>query len=203
MIFLFYCIWNTRILVDVVNSCWFLLKILIFIYCATEIIYLWLWVLGWQTFVIVLIWYIFILHIRLGFKICLFNLDDSHSSLVFLIIKFWSHMWKHNVVFVGFVPTFEPSHDKTSIMGLWPAWIWIHAVSYQFLYLLIEFVSEQNGSWSDCMDAQAGLDPCWSQTHYVGFVMVRLISEVKKASNIYNPLCNILPIYADTETENS
>jgi hypothetical protein len=24
-------------------------------------------------------------------------------------------------------------------------------------------------------DAQAGLDPCWSQTHYVGFVMMRLI----------------------------
>jgi hypothetical protein len=26
------------------------------------------------------------------------------------------------------------------------------------------------------MDAQAGLDPCWSQTHYVGFVMTRLKS---------------------------
>jgi hypothetical protein len=24
-------------------------------------------------------------------------------------------------------------------------------------------------------DAQAGLDPCWSQTHYVGFVVTRLI----------------------------
>jgi hypothetical protein len=24
------------------------------------------------------------------------------------------------------------------------------------------------------VDAQAGLDPCWSQTHYVGFVMTRL-----------------------------
>jgi hypothetical protein len=23
--------------------------------------------------------------------------------------------------------------------------------------------------------AQAGVDPCWSQTHYVGFVMTRLI----------------------------
>jgi hypothetical protein len=23
--------------------------------------------------------------------------------------------------------------------------------------------------------AQAGLDPCWSQTHYVGFVLTRLI----------------------------
>jgi hypothetical protein len=36
--------------------------------------------------------------------------------------------------------------------------------------------SEQHVSWSDCADAQAGLDPCWSQTHYVGFVVTRLIS---------------------------
>jgi hypothetical protein len=25
------------------------------------------------------------------------------------------------------------------------------------------------------VDAQAGLDPCWSQTHYVAFVVMRLI----------------------------
>jgi hypothetical protein len=29
--------------------------------------------------------------------------------------------------------------------------------------------SEQHGSWSDFADAQAGMDPCWSQTHYIGF----------------------------------
>jgi hypothetical protein len=28
---------------------------------------------------------------------------------------------------------------------------------------------------SDCADAQAGLDPCLSQTNYVGFVVTRLI----------------------------
>jgi hypothetical protein len=38
-----------------------------------------------------------------------------------------------------------------------------------------ETESEQHGSWSDFAEAQAGLDPCWSQTHYVGFVMTRLI----------------------------
>jgi hypothetical protein len=41
--------------------------------------------------------------------------------------------------------------------------------------LVIGFVSEQHGSLSDCMDAQAGLNPCWSQTDYVGIVMTRLI----------------------------
>jgi hypothetical protein len=29
-------------------------------------------------------------------------------------------------------------------------------------------------------DAQSGLDPCWSQTHYVGFVMARLNYEILK-----------------------
>jgi hypothetical protein len=46
--------------------------------------------------------------------------------------------------------------------------------------LVIRFVSEQHGSWSDCADAQAGLDPCWSQTHYAGFVMTRLIYNINK-----------------------
>jgi hypothetical protein len=32
--------------------------------------------------------------------------------------------------------------------------------------------------------AQAGLDPCWSQTHYVGFVMTRL--KYKRCVTIYS-----------------
>jgi hypothetical protein len=58
----------------------------------------------------------------------------------------------------------QPAHPR----GL----IRIHAVRYLLLYLLIGFVSEQHGS-SD-QTAQAGLDPCWSQTHYVGFVVTQL-----------------------------
>jgi hypothetical protein len=41
------------------------------------------------------------------------------------------------------------------------------------------------------MDVQAGLDPCWSQTHYVGFVMAKLILFISKQSaklNLYNGL---------------
>jgi hypothetical protein len=46
-------------------------------------------------------------------------------------------------------------------------------------YYLVDITSretdiEQHGSWSDCVDVQAGLDPCWSQTHYIGFFMTRL-----------------------------
>jgi hypothetical protein len=32
-------------------------------------------------------------------------------------------------------------------------------------------------------DAQAGLDPCWSQTHYVGFVVTRLIYFSAQVNN--------------------
>jgi hypothetical protein len=39
--------------------------------------------------------------------------------------------------------------------------------------LVIELISGQHGSWSDYADSQAGLDPCWSQTHYVGFDVTR------------------------------
>jgi hypothetical protein len=50
--------------------------------------------------------------------------------------------------------------------------VWCCSLSVSLLVL--GFVSEQHGSWSDCADAQAGLDPCWSKTHYVGFVVKRL-----------------------------
>jgi hypothetical protein len=41
--------------------------------------------------------------------------------------------------------------------------------------LVIDLVSEQHGSLSDFADAQAGLDPCWLQTHFIGFVVTQLI----------------------------
>jgi hypothetical protein len=57
---------------------------------------------------------------------------------------------------------------------------------------VIELVSEQHGSLSDCADAQAGLDPCWLQTHYVDFVVARLkftfktVQVLLKRQNIEN-----------------
>jgi hypothetical protein len=84
---------------------------------------------------------------------------------------------------------YEPCHDKTNIMRLRPACIQtslrVRAVwSGSMLFICCSLTnsitntetdSEQHGSWPDCADAQAGLDPCWLQTHYVGFVMTRLI----------------------------
>jgi hypothetical protein len=79
---------------------------------------------------------------------------------------------------------YESRHGKTNIVcdqqWSWPACA--SAQSDQDPYcllsvslLVVGFVGKQYGSWSDCANAQAGLDPCWSQTHYVGFVMARLI----------------------------
>jgi hypothetical protein len=66
----------------------------------------------------------------------------------------------------------EPRHDKTNIMG--PRSL-ISLIRIQAVRLPSrETDREQHGSLSDCADAQAGLDPCWSQMHYVGFVMTRL-----------------------------
>jgi hypothetical protein len=57
-------------------------------------------------------------------------------------------------------------------VGLRPAWI---QTSLTNSITSRETDSEQHGSWSDCTDAQASLDPCWLQTNYVRFVMTRLI----------------------------
>jgi hypothetical protein len=58
----------------------------------------------------------------------------------------------------------QPAHPRSLIK--------IHAVRLQTL-LQVEKL-KANSMDPDCTDAQAGLDPCWSQMH-VGFVMTRLI----------------------------
>jgi hypothetical protein len=54
----------------------------------------------------------------------------------------------------------QPAHPRSLIR--------IHAVSLPTLLQVEKLIANS-------MDAQAGLDPCWSQTHYVGFVVTRLI----------------------------
>jgi hypothetical protein len=48
----------------------------------------------------------------------------------------------------------------------------IHAVRLPTLLQVEKLIAN---SMDPDQTAQAGLDPCWSQTHYVGFVMTRLI----------------------------
>jgi hypothetical protein len=58
----------------------------------------------------------------------------------------------------------QPAHPSSLIR--------IHAVRLQTLKQVKKLIANS-------MDAQAGLDPCWSQTHYVGFAVTRLISSHK------------------------
>jgi hypothetical protein len=77
----------------------------------------------------------------------------------------------------------EPRHDKTNVVGLRPEWIltrlpirtvWSGSMLFTYKpYTSRETDSKQHWSWSDCAEAQAGLDPCLSQTHCVGFLLTR------------------------------
>jgi hypothetical protein len=74
-------------------------------------------------------------------------------------------------------------------MRLRPAWIQtslrsllrIHAVRLQTLLQVEKLIanSMDPDDRSDCADVQVCLDPCWSQKHYVVFVVTRLIYSLK------------------------
>jgi hypothetical protein len=115
---------------------------------------------------------------------------DAFSLWIFL--SFWSRLaftfssFLHNLHKPHYECIFEPRHDKTNVMRLRPAWIqtslpisavWLGSMLFAISYSICNRVCKR-GSWSDWVDAQAGLDPCWLQTYYVGFVMMRLISWI-------------------------
>jgi hypothetical protein len=94
---------------------------------------------------------------------------------------------------------FEQLHNKTNSCicdqhGSRPAGASTQSEQYPCCSLSVslivkEFVSEQHGSWSDCVDGQASLDPCWSQMQYVGFVMARLIYVLKYFISVMSGIC--------------
>jgi hypothetical protein len=66
--------------------------------------------------------------------------------------------------------------------------------------------SEQHGSWSHCADAQAGLDPCWSQTlcwfcHNAAIIYIYFratTDSVDSLSNTETMTINILNVNDNT-----
>jgi hypothetical protein len=85
-----------------------------------------------------------------------------------IIILIWStSRQNHHNAFATSMNIDQPAHPLSLIR--------IHAVRLPTLVTSSETDCEHHGSWSDYADAQAGLDRCWSQSHYVGFVMARLI----------------------------
>jgi hypothetical protein len=90
----------------------------------------------------------------------LYSLHEPYFAYIaFLVInKIWaaSRQNQHTL-------RLRPAWIQTSlcIRAVWPG-------SMLFVYkskTSSETDSEQHGSWLDCADAQAGLDPCCSQTH--------------------------------------
>ena len=81
----------------------------------------------------------------------------------------------------------EPPHDKTNKMicapnedsdqpGHLPSLIRVFAVRVKEAWVLSYPLSAQRRLWSDWADAQADLSLRWANSHFVGFVMSRLIS---------------------------
>ena len=82
---------------------------------------------------------------------------------------------------------YEPRHDKTNKMsvrpaktqisqGIRPVWS-VFAVRMKKAWVHNYPLSPQRRLWSDWADAQADLSLRWMHTHFVGFVMMRLIYE--------------------------
>ena len=81
---------------------------------------------------------------------------------------------------------YEPPHGKTNKMactpsedsdqpGHPPSLISVFAVRMKKAGILTYPLSAQRRLWSDWADAQADLSLCWAHTHFVGFVVSRLI----------------------------
>ena len=94
--------------------------------------------------------------------------------------------------------SFEPRHDKTNKMivrrtktqirlGIRPAWS-----EFSLCAQLASFLHADSDDWSDLADAQVDLSLRWAHTHFVGFVMLRLIFEIKLYMSTRN---EITPLY--------
>ena len=82
--------------------------------------------------------------------------------------------------------TFEPRHDKTNKVSVRPAKtqisLRVFAVRMKKAWVLSYPLSAQRRLWSDWADAQADLSLRWAHTHFVGFVMSRLIFAIEQKS---------------------
>jgi hypothetical protein len=88
------------------------------------------------------------------------------SCLVYIYKKIMFHLLGKLQIHVPFIKT---KHSFGSYQFIWAASQQNQNITSR------ETNSEQHESWSDFADAQAGLDPCRLQMHYVGFVVARLI----------------------------
>ena len=103
---------------------------------------------------------------------------------------------------------FEPRHDKTNKMSVRPAKTQISmgnrpvisesSLCAQWAAKDPSFLHADSEDWSDWADAQADLSLRWAHTHFVGFVMSRLICIIIR--HHYPPYQMITVIVSTWET---
>ena len=93
------------------------------------------------------------------------NPDNSLNSYTYTI---WAVTWQNQQ------SECTPSEDSDQ-PGHPPSLIRVFAVRMKKPWVLSYPLSAQRRLWSDWADAQADLSLCWAYTHFVGFVMSRLI----------------------------
>ena len=100
-----------------------------------------------------------------------------------------SHLINPKTTMIHLSWIFEPRHDKTNENGCAPSedsdqpghppsLIRVFAVRMKKHWVLSYPLSAQRRLWSYWADAQADLSLRWAHTHFVGFVMSRLISRL-------------------------
>ena len=89
------------------------------------------------------------------------------------------------------------SNEDSDQPGHPPSLRRVFAVRMKKAWVLSYPMSAQRRLWSDWADAQADLSLCWAHTHFVGFVMSRLIlfrSKVRDNQNMLNLLIAVFRV---------
>ena len=95
-------------------------------------------------------------------------LEDTNSLDGARIIHIWAATWQNQQNECA-------SSEDSDQPGHPPSLIRVFAVRMKKAWVLSYPLSAQRRLWSDWEDAQADLSLCWAHSHFVGFVMSRLI----------------------------
>ena len=123
---------------------------------------------------------------------------DFWNNMTAVIIKTSSKttLLVYHVIINGHTKRkYEPRHDKTNKMsvrpaktqislGIRPVWSESSLSAWRKLGSLATHKA-QSEDWSHCADAQADLSLRWAHSHFVGFVMSRLICPRSVVLNLF------------------
>ena len=123
-----------------------------------------------------------------------------HTYEIIIVICLLFHVL--SILLSSFLSSNEPRHNKTNKMSVRPAKTQISlgirpvwSESSQCAQWLAEnprFLHADSEDWSDWADAQADLSLRWTPSHFVGFVMSRLICVVTPEWNrVYVLFCSV------------